>query len=356
MKLEERLQQIAKEIEQLDQQAMERAWKRWDSLCKPLRAMGMLEELVVQLAGIYGTEDVAEGKAAVVVMAADNGVVEEGVSQTGSEVTAQVVENMGEQKSAVCIMASLHNADVIPVNVGMLTDGKHPRILNRPVRYGTANMTKGPAMTREEAIRGILTGIETIEELYQQGYRVFLTGEMGIGNTTTSSACAAVLLQQPVEVLTGRGAGLSNEGLKRKVDAIERAIRVNQPDPYDVLDVLSKVGGLDLAGMVGCFLGAAYLRTPVVIDGFISSIAAYIAVQLAPNVKAYLVPSHCSAEPAGKLLLDALGVKAPLHAGMRLGEGTGGVTVLSLLAYALAVYQKLPSFLDGNVETYTHLK
>lgn len=356
MEQETRLKEVIEKIQPLDEAAMEGAWKHWDSLCKPLRAMGMLEEMIVQLAGIYGNPRPRLEKSAVVVMGADNGVVAEGVTQTGSEVTAQVLENMGDHLSSVCIMASLHGTEVFPVNVGMLVDGKHPRIINRPVRYGTANMTKGPAMSREEALQGIFVGIETVEELYGQGYRLFLTGEMGIGNTTTSSACAAVLLDQPVEIMTGRGAGLSSEGLRKKIGAIHRAIEVNRPDRGDVLDVLAKVGGLDIAGMIGCYIGAAALRTPVIIDGFISSVAAYMASLLAPAAKAYMVAAHCSAEPAGQLMLDALGMKAPIHAGMRLGEGTGGVALLSLYEYALAIYDRMPSFAQGNVEEYTHQK
>lgn len=356
MQLEKKLEDLIGEICPLDEIAMEDAWRHWDSLCKPLRAMGMLEHMVVQLAGIYGTAHLKMPKSAVIVMGADNGVVAEGVTQTGSEVTAQVLENMGERRSSVCIMAGLHGTEVIPVNVGMLVDGKHPRIINRPVKYGTDNMTKGPAMSREEALQGIFVGFETVTEFYEKGYRMFLTGEMGIGNTTTSSACASVLLDQPVEAMTGRGAGLSSEGLQRKIAAIKKAIFVNQPDPKDAIDVLSKVGGLDIAGMVGCFLGASYCKAPVIIDGFISAVAAYMAVMIAPEAKAYMVPAHCSAEPAGGMMLDALGMQAPIHANMRLGEGTGAVAVLSLYEHALAIYNQMPSFSQGNVEEYTHQK
>lgn len=356
MDLEKKLKEIAKGIQPLDAKAMEDAWNYWDSLCKPLRGMGMLEEMVVHLAGVYGNYRPKLEKSAVVVMGADNGVVAEGVTQTGSEVTAQVLENMGERKSSVCIMAGLHGTEIIPVNIGMLVDGKHPRIVNKPVKYGTNNMTKGPAMSREEALRGILTGIEIVDELYAKGYRLFITGEMGIGNTTTSSACASVLLHQPVENMTGRGAGLSSEGLQRKIAAIHKAIEVNQPDAEDAVDVLSKIGGLDIAGMTGTYIGAAYHRTPVIIDGFISSVAAYMAAMIAPMAKEYMVAAHCSAEPAGQIMLDALGKKAPIHAGMRLGEGTGGVAVLSLYEYALAIYDNMPSFAQGNVEEYTHQK
>lgn len=350
------LQKYIGEIQPLDEGAMEESWKHWDSLCKPLRGMGKLEEMVVQLAGIYGTAHPKELKPVVVIMGADNGVVAEGVSQTGSEVTAQVLENMGNRISSVCIMARTQGIEVIPVNIGMLTDGKHPRIWNRVVRYGTGNIAKGPAMTRDEALRAIVTGIEVVRELYDEGYRMVITGEMGIGNTTPSSAMASVLLSREVEEMTGRGAGLSSEGLERKIRVIQRAIEVNQPDKEDVLDVLSKVGSLDIAGMIGCYIGAALCRIPALIDGFISSVAAYCAAVLAPACKAYMVPTHCSAEPAGRLMLEALGMEAPIHAGMHLGEGTGAVTAYGLYQYAFALYDGLPGWNDGKVEAYEHLK
>lgn len=349
-----KLEEYIAEIKPLDEDAVKGAWKYWDSLCKPLRGMGMLEDMVVQLAGIYGTIHPKPERPAVVVMGADNGVVAEGVSQTGSEVTAQVLENMGEHMSSVCIMAQQEGIEVIPVNIGMLVDGKHPRIRNKVVRYGTGNIAREPAMTREEAVRAVITGIETVQELYQEGHRMILTGEMGIGNTTPSSAMAAVLLEQPVEKMTGRGAGLSSAGLERKIDAIKRAITVNQPDKKDILDVLSKIGSLDIAGMMGCYIGGAICRVPVLIDGFISSVAAYGAAMLAPACKPYMVATHCSAEPAGRMMLDALGLKAPIQAGMHLGEGTGAVAAYSLYKYALAVYEKMPSFDAGNVEAYEH--
>ena len=349
-----KLEEYIAQIKPYNKEAEEAAWKYWDSLCKPLRGMGMLEEMVVQLAGIYGTEKVEDPNPVVVIMGADNGVVAEGVSQTGSEVTAQVLENMGERISSVCILARQEGIEVIPVNIGMLTDGKHPRIWNRAVRYGTGNIAKEPAMSREEAKRAILTGIETVKELYGQGYRMIITGEMGIGNTTPSSDMASVLLSKDPAEVTGRGAGLSTAGLEHKIEVIRQAIAVNKPDKDDILDVLSKVGSLDIAGMLGCYLGGAIVGVPVLIDGFISSVAAYCAVKLAPACRPYLVATHCSAEPAGKMMLEALGMEAPIHAGMHLGEGTGAVTAYSLYKYALALYHGLPSFAEGNVEEYTH--
>ena len=353
------LDNYIEQIKPLDEDAVNAAWAHWDSLCKPLRGMGRLEEMVAQLAGIYGTAqlgEVADLKPVVVIMGADNGVVAEGVSQTGSEVTAQVLENMGDRKSSVCIMSRQMGIEVIPVNIGMFVDGQHPRIWNRVVRYGTANMAKEPAMSREEAIQAIETGIQVVKDLYEVGHRMIITGEMGIGNTTPSSAMAAVLLDKDVAEVTGRGAGLSSAGLEHKMEVIRRAIEVNQPDKNDILDVLSKVGSLDIAGMLGCYLGGAMVGVPVLIDGFISSISAYCAVQLAPESKAYMVPTHCSAEPAGRMMLDALGMTAPIQAGMHLGEGTGAVTAYSLYQYALALYKGLPSFAEGKVEKYTHQK
>ncbi|MDD3794892.1 MAG: nicotinate-nucleotide--dimethylbenzimidazole phosphoribosyltransferase [Lachnospiraceae bacterium] len=350
------LEEAISGIGPIDREKMEEAWKHWDSLCKPLRGLGRLEEMVVRLAGIQGTATPECSKRAVVIMGADNGVVEEGVSQTGSEVTAQVLENMGEKKSSVCVMSRILNADVIPVNIGMNTDGRHPAVRNLAVRHGTGNIAKGPAMSREECIQAIETGISVTGELKEQGYDLVLTGEMGIGNTTTSSACAAVLFQKEAEYVTGRGAGLSSDGLNHKIQVIKQAIRVNCPDPADPLDVIAKVGGLDIAGMVGCFLGAAYYHMPVFIDGLISGIAAYAAKILCPFAMEYMYASHCSAEPAGKMVLDELGLEPLLYAGMHLGEGTGAAAVLPLLDQALNVYYGLPSFSDGKVEDYKHLK
>ena len=351
MKLEEYIGQIRP----FDQKAADAAWDWWDSLCKPLRGMGMLEEMIVQLAGIYGTEKIDSLNPVVVIMGADNGVVAEGVSQTGSEVTAQVLENMGDRISSVCIMSRVEGLEVIPVNIGMFTDGKHPRIWNRPVRYGTGNIAKEPAMTREEADRAIVTGIEVVKELCGQGYRMIVTGEMGIGNTTPSSAIASVLLSKDPAEVTGRGAGLSSQALEHKIEVIRQAIAVNQPDKDDILDVVSKVGSLDIAGMIGCYIGGAVMGVPVLIDGFISSIAAYCAAKLSPACRPYMVATHCSAEPAGQMMLDALGMKAPIQAGMHLGEGTGAVTAYSLYKYALALYNGLPSFGEAKVEQYQHL-
>ncbi|MDO4260790.1 MAG: nicotinate-nucleotide--dimethylbenzimidazole phosphoribosyltransferase [Eubacteriales bacterium] len=348
------LEALIEEIRPADRAAEEEAWKCWDSLCKPLRGLGWLEETLTQIAGIMGTPHPHPDKRAVVIMGADNGVVEEGVTQTDSSVTMQVLENMGNDLSTACIMSRLAGCDMIPVNIGGLTDGTHPKIRNRVVRHGTGNIAKGPAMTREECERAILTGVRMIGELKEEGYQLIVTGEMGIGNTTTSSACAAVLFEKDPAEVTGRGAGLSSEGLTRKIDAIRRAIEVNRPDRTDAVDVIAKVGGLDIAGMVGCYLGAARYRMPILIDGFISAIAAYLACMLCGTAKEYMIPTHCSAEPAAAMVMERLGMEAPLHAGMHLGEGTGAIMGLSLIDQALNVYYHVATWDGAHVEQYTH--
>ena len=349
------LEEVIQGIVPADQEAMGRAKARWDSIAKPLGSLGALEDAVIRIAGMTGSPDVDISKRAVVVMCADNGVVAEGVTQTGQEVTAIVAENMSTGDTSVCAMSRAAGAEVVPVDIGTVTPLKGARIRQKCVRRGTANMTQGPAMSREEAVQAILAGVEIAQELRGQGVNLLATGEMGIGNTTTSSALAAVLLNRPVEDMTGRGAGLSSEGLQRKIRAIETAIRVNKPDPGDVLDVLHKVGGLDIAGLAGVFLGGALCRTPVLVDGFISSVAALVAARLCPHCKDYMLGSHASEEPASQLVLSELNLRPFLYAGMRLGEGTGAVAVMPLLDMGLAVYREMTTFEDTNIEAYQPL-
>ena len=349
------LQEVCRAVVPADGAAMSAARARWDAIAKPLHSLGLLEDAVVRLAGMLGTEQVALGRRGVVVMCADNGVVAQGVTQTGQEVTAVVTENMSRGASSVCRMAAVAGADVIPVDIGVARPVAGAGILQRNIRRGTADMTLGPAMTREEAERAVLTGVELAGELKAKGYGVLATGEMGIGNTTTAAAVVSVLLDKPPAQVTGRGAGLSSEGLARKIAAIEKAIMVNHPDPADPLDVLSKVGGLDLCGLCGVFLGGAYHRVPVLVDGLISSAAALAAAVFCPAAKDYMLGSHASGEPAGPLVLDALGLRPFLYAGMCLGEGTGAVAVLPLLDMALAVYGEMTTFEETRIDPYRPL-
>lgn len=350
MKLEEAISKV----KPLNQEAMIIAQKRWDSIAKPLHSLGKLETTIIQIAGMTGTSEVDISKRALVPMCADNGVVEEGVTQTGQEITALVANNFLKGITTACVMAKQCGVDVVPVDVGIAVDTQVRTDLK--VAYGTKNMTKGPAMTREEAIRGIEAGIQIACELKEQGYKVLATGEMGIGNTTTSSAVASVLLDQPVEKMTGRGAGLSSEGLERKINAIKKSIEVNKPDANDAIDVLAKVGGLDIAGMAGTFLGGAALGMPVLMDGFISCVAAMIAVGICPAVSHYILASHVSKEPAAHLVLEHLEKDAILHGDMCLGEGTGAVALLPILDLAVKVYSSMSTFGDIKMDNYEELK
>lgn len=333
-----------------DETAAQQAQAHWDGIAKPLNGLGRFEEMVVKIAALTGKPQVTVDKRAVVVLCADNGVVVEGVTQTDASVTATMAGQIRDHKSSVCLMSASAHADVFAVDMGMLTrvdgvDGCH-------IADGTGNIAVGPAMTREEACRAITHGIELVKGCAEQGYELLATGEMGIGNTTTSSAVAAVLLNMPVETVTGRGAGLSDAGLQRKCAAITRAIAVNKPDPADALDVLAKLGGFDIAGMVGVFLGGALYRVPVLIDGLISSISALIAARLCPNSRCAMLASHTSAEPAAAAILEELGLTAVLHAGMKLGEGTGAVCMMPLLDMALSVYHNSAAFTDTGIEQY----
>ena len=335
--------------------AVAAARARWDSVAKPLGSLGLLEDAIVRIAGAQGTPNVTFDKKAVIAMCADNGVVAQGVTQTGQEVTAVVAENMARGTSSVCRMARVAGADVVPVDIGVARPISGHNLLQRNIRRGTADFTAGPAMTRGECEEAILTGVDVVQSLVAEGYRLIATGEMGIGNTTTSSAVLAVLLNLDPADVTGRGAGLSTEGLGRKIDAIRRGIAVNRPDPADPMDVLSKVGGLDIAGLTGVFLGGALCRVPVLIDGLISSVAALCARRLCPAAGDYMLATHASAEPAGQRVLEELGLTAILHAGMRLGEGTGAVALMPILDMALAIYRDMSTFQQMDIGAYEHL-
>lgn len=366
--LEEQLKERLSLVRELDAEIMEQTQKRWDSIAKPLKSLGLLEQNVTKIAGIQENVKPQIGKRALIAMCADNGVVEEGVTQTGMEVTAIVAQNMAEGATTVTVMAEAAGVDVFPVDIGMVTEGEcisrileekeeiKPRtLLARKVARGTKNFAKGPAMSREEALLAIFCGMELAGRLKAQGYDILATGEMGIGNTTTSSAVAAALLDEPVEKMTGKGAGLSDEGLLRKIRVIKEALRDLRPDKEDPLDVVCKVGGFDIAGLMGVFLGGAVYRIPVLLDGFISSVAALLAVRLLPAAKEFMLATHVSKEPAGGLILETLGLKPMLCCEMCLGEGTGAMAGLSVLDMGFATYHSMATFDDIQVEQYKPL-
>ncbi|MBC8569297.1 nicotinate-nucleotide--dimethylbenzimidazole phosphoribosyltransferase [Zongyangia hominis] len=349
------MEETIKCIRPLDEGAMEAAKDRWDAIAKPLHSLGLLEDAIVKIAGMTGSVRVTLDKRAVIVMCADNGVVAEGVTQTGNEVTGIVAENMTRGETSVCQMARVARAQVIPVDIGVAGTVEGPGLIRAKVSPGTANMARGPAMTRAQAVQAVETGIRVACDCVRSGCRILATGEMGIGNTTTSSALASVFLGRPPEEVTGRGAGLSDAGLSKKVAAIRRAIAVNRPDPADPLDTLSKVGGLDIAGLAGVFLGGAACRVPVLLDGFISGAAALTAARLCPPAAGYMLASHVSKEAAAHWILEELGLSPFLTAQMCLGEGTGAVAALPILDMALAVYGGMSTFADIEMEAYEPL-
>ena len=346
------LEIVLKGIKPIDEEAVKAAKAHWDRVAKPLNSLGVLEEDICRVAGVKQREEFSLDKKCIVIMCADNGIVEEGVTQTGQEVTAAVAKNMAARRSCVCLMAACAGAEVLPVDVGIAANMSETGILDRKIAWGTRNFLKEPAMTREDTVKALEVGIEAAGILYEKGCDLAGTGEMGIGNTATSSAVISVLTGLDPETVTGKGAGLDNAGLKRKIEVIKEGIRIHKPDPSDGIDVLSKVGGLDLAALAGFYLGCAYWRIPVVLDGLITGAAALAAVKICPEAAGYLLASHISAEPAGQAVLSCLGLKAAIQAGMCLGEGTGAAAAMVLYDMGLAVYRQMETFDDIHVEPY----
>lgn len=344
------LQELLRQIKPADRQAYEACIQRFNGIAKPLGSLGKLETLLAQAAGASGSPEIDLKKRCVLVFCADNGVVAQGVAQSTHQVTTAIARSLARGTASVSVMAKAAGADVLPVDVGMVDTV--PGLLERKLFSGTGDISAGPAMTRKQAEQLILTGALLAAQQVKAGYRILATGEAGIGNTTTSSAVAAVLLGLPAEQVTGRGSGLSGEGLKRKIETIHNSITINQPKQDDPVDVLAKVGGADLAAMTGAFLGGAMSRVPVVVDGLISSVAALCAVRLCPAVKGYLLPSHLTAEPAGKRIMEELELEPMIHGDLRLGEGTGAVALLPMLDLAAAVYDHAATFADIQVEAY----
>lgn len=332
-----------------DEAARAAAHAHWAGLAKPLGGLGALETLLEDAAALTGSAALDVSRRAVLVLCSDNGVVAQGVSQADQSVTRAVAENLAARRTSVCQMARTAHCDVVPVDMGMAGDPV-PGVADCRIAAGTADFTQGPAMTRAQAVEAVGRGIRLVQEQKAAGVQLLATGEMGIGNTTTSSAVAAVLLGQPVERMTGRGAGLSDEGLARKVDAICRGILRNKPDPTDPLDVLAKLGGFDLAGLCGVFLGGALEGVPVVMDGFISGVAALCAVRLCPRVRDYLFLSHASYEIGYRLAARELGLEPCLLLGMRLGEGSGCPLLFRILQGACAVLDGMATFPEAAIE------
>ena len=347
------LEQTLNQINPLDKIAMDKAQQRLDNLTKPFGALGVLEEIAKQLAGIMGNALPKITNKVVVVMAGDHGVVEEGVSACPKEVTYQMVANFIKGGAGINVLARHEDVRVVVVDIGVEVDIDNPKVISKKVKRGTDNMAKGPAMSRAEAVKAIEVGIEVATELIKQGVNLLATGEMGIGNTTPSSAILAAFGGFAPEEVTGRGTGISDETLNRKIKVIAKALELNKPNQKDALDVLAKVGGLEIAGLVGVILGAAANRVPVVIDGFISSAAALVASKLKPEILSYIIASHASMEAGHKLMMEVLGLKPALHLEMRLGEGTGAVLGMGVVEAASKIINEMATFDEAGVAVQT---
>lgn len=348
----QKLQEYCSRIQPPDPAVLEASVDHWNHIAKPLDGLGLFEHMITKIAGIQNHEEVRLDKKAVIAFCADNGVVAEGVTQTDSSVTAIVTDNFARGIASVNRMAQVAGADVIPVDIGVSGVVTEKAVINCKVAYGTKNLAKEAAMTEQQTLQAIFSGIAVAHWMADQGYQILATGEMGIGNTTTSSALASVLLDLPVEQVTGKGAGLSAEGIVHKKEVIECAIRLHQPDPEKPLELLQKLGGFDIAGMVGLYLGGAIYRVPVVIDGLIASVAALLACKLNPVCRHYMLPSHMGKEPASQKIMEQLKLHPVIYGELALGEGTGAVMLFPLLDMALKVYQEYSTFENIHVEEY----
>ena len=352
------VQKIRKQMEEsLDEKRTQEIEKEillhWDQLFKPIEGLGKFEKMLAKIGGIQKKTIPDLSKRAMLIMCADNGVVEEGISQSGQEMTWKVTKNLAKGRSSVCYMAKTANVDVIPVDVGIASKTSMDGVWDYKVTQGTKNFLKQPAMTQVETWKAIKAGIDCVNRCKDLGFTILGTGEMGIGNTTTSSAMAAALLGKEVEELTGRGAGLSDDGLRRKKQVIAAALeQYGIQKNADAFTILSHVGGLDLAALTGVYIGGVIYRIPVILDGVISSVAALTAQRLFPGAKACMLPSHLGKEPASRLLLEELALSAVIQGDLALGEGTGAVMLFPLLDMAKALWENGETFQNSEVVPY----
>ena len=339
-------------IEPLYETEQQKTRTRLDAIAKPLDGLGQFEKLLVQIAGITGTDEIRIDKRAILAMCADNGIVAEGVTQTSRDVTAIVAVNMATGRSSVNRMAAVGSTEVLATDIGISTEVDCEGLRKRKVRKGTADFLKEPAMREAEALQAIEEGILWVRECKEQGYQILGTGEMGIGNTTTSTAVGCALLGLTPEEVTGRGAGLDDAGLARKKTVIARAIKKYDLYGKDALTVLRTVGGLDIAGIAGIFIGGALYRVPIVLDGMITAVAALVADRLVPGTRAFMLASHLSKEPITRKIMEELGLHPVIQADLALGEGTGAAMLFPLLDMALTVYRENDSFDEMQIDAY----
>jgi len=346
----ERIKKITANISGIDPVIIRKTQERLDNLTKPLGSLGRLEDLAKQICGITGKETPPLRNKVIFTLASDHGVTEEGVSAYPKEVTAQMVYNFLSGSAGINVLAKHVGARVVVVDMGVSSDLKpDKRLVIKKINYGTKNMAKGPAMTRDEAVKAVCAGIEIFEDEVKFGVDISGTGDMGIGNTTAASAITACFTNRPVEEITGRGAGLDDEGLKNKIDIIKKSIALNKPDSSDPVDVLSKIGGFEIAGLVGIILASASKKVPVVIDGFISGAAALTAFRIEPKVRDYMIAAHCSVEIGHKVILEHIGLKPLMDLDLRLGEGTGGALGIGLADAAIKILTEMATFKSAKV-------
>ena len=348
--MEQSLLEVIEAVREPDRAAMQAARARQDRLAKPPHSLGALEDISVKLAGVTGQVAGPLDRRRLLVFAADNGVVREGVSSCPASVTLRQTLNLARGLTGAAVLARHFRAELEVIDVGVDADVDAPGVLNRKVARGTRDFAREPAMTRDEALRAMLAGVEAARRAKADGIEVVGVGEMGIGNTTTSSAVLAALLGLPASETVSRGAGLTDAAFERKRDVIDAALARWRPDPADPVDALSKVGGFDLAAMCGAFLGAAERRLPAVIDGFISAVAALCAVRLNPLCAAYLFPSHASMERGHALAMEAMGLKPILNLNMRLGEGSGCPIAFEVMAAAQRVLGETATFEEAGID------
>lgn len=343
-------------VEKPDKEVEAAVKANWDKVIKPIDSLGEFESLLMRIGGMTKSSDIHLAKKVVIVMCADNGIVEEGVSQATQEVTAIIAASMARNESCVCKMATSIHADTKIVDIGIHQSMDAHNLIHRKIAFGTKNFLKEPAMTQDEALQAIGVGIEMVKQCKEEGYQLLALGEMGIGNTTTTSAVTAALLGCSAVQVTGAGTGLKDEKIRRKQEVIQTALAKYQFDQTETLRILSCVGGLDMAGLAGVCIGGALYQIPIVLDGVISAAAALIAQRLVNGVKDYLIPSHLSREPAASLILKELGLTPIIYGNMALGEGTGAVMMFALLDMAIAVYENQIQMEDLGIEKHLDLE
>ena len=346
-------------ITEPDPEILKQSKAKWDGIAKPIDGLGSFEEIICRIAAVQGNVIPAVDRKAHIIMCADNGIFEEGVSQTSQKVTRDVAELMGQRKSSVGMMAEGYPIDMFVYDIGINSETTPEGVINAKVRKGTENFLKKPAMEETECLAAIETGIDAVKACKEKDYQIISTGEMGIANTTTSTALLCALKGLSPKDFTGKGAGLTDSGLKNKIQVIEKGIRLYREDndqeitsKESVFEIVRSLGGLDIAGLTGAFIGGAIYRIPIVIDGVISAVAALVAERLVPGCKDFMLASHMGSEQGMKVVLEELSLKPVIHADLALGEGTGAILLFPMLDMAMSLYRSGTSFGDTDIDQY----